>query len=177
MADHLALSALRQKIFIIRGRQVMRDVDLAVLYGVETGQINRAVRRNLSRFPADFMFQVTEIEEECLRCQFGISNANSVKRGGRRYRPYLFTELGVAMLSSVLKSENAILVNIEIMRAFVEVRAILLSNHDLVHRFNQLEKKYDSQFKIVFDAIRQLLQVPDVDSKKIGIIKSHSEEF
>ena len=142
----------------------MLDKDLAELYGVETGALNRAVKRNIDRFPFDFMFQLTQKEYKSLRCQIGISS-----RGGRRYLPMVFTEQGVAMLSSVLNSERAIDVNIAIMRAFVKLREILASHKDLARKFEQMEKKYDTQFKVVFDAIRQLMTPPPETSKrKIG---------
>ena len=117
----------------------MLDRDLASLYGVETGALNRAVKRNLQRFPLDFMFQLTTDESDFLRCQIGISKTG---RGGRRFLPYVFTEQGVAMLSSVLNSERAVLVNIEIMRAFVKLRQMLASNSELSHRLDELESKY-----------------------------------
>lgn len=160
---------ISKKIFLVRGHRVMLDVDLANLYGVKTGNLNKAVRRNQFRFPEDFMFQLSEIEEETLRFQFGISNYTGGKRGGRRYLPLVFTEQGVAMLSSVLKSEKAALVNIEIMRTFVKIRAILLSNQGLAHKLAELEKKYDSQFKVVFDAIKQLMSFPEKPKKEMGI--------
>jgi len=144
----------------------MLDVDLARLYGVETGALNRAVGRNKLRFPEDFMFQLVENEEEFLRCQFGISNGT--QRGGRRYPPLVFTEQGVAMLSSVLRSEKAILVNIEIMRTFVRLREILLSHQDLARQLLELEKKYDIRFREVFDAIRSLMTPPESKRRKMG---------
>jgi hypothetical protein len=162
---------LTEKIFFIRGHRIMLDSDLAVLYRVETKALNRAVRRNIVRFPEDFMFQPTEKEDEILRCQIGTSSLDSEKGswGGRRYQPMLFTEQGVAMLSSVLRSESAALVNIEIMRAFVRLRQMLLSSHDLSRKLNDLEKKYDSQFKDVFEAIRQLMQPHNPPKRRIGI--------
>jgi len=141
-------------ILLIRGEKVMLDADLAELYGVETGELTRAVRRNLARFPADFMFQLSNQEVTALRCQFGISKG----RGGRRYRPYAFTEHGVAMLSSVLRSGRAVQVNIEIMRTFARLRAMLASHRDLARKLAELERKYDKQFRVVFDAIRELMQ-------------------
>jgi hypothetical protein len=146
----------------------MLDRDLALLYEVETKILNRAVKRNLQRFPLDFMFQLTEDEAENLRCQFGTS---SLGHGGRRYLPYVFTEQGVAMLSTVLNSERAIIVNIEIMRAFVKLRQLLASNTELARRLDELESKYDKQFKIVFDAIRQLMANPVRDRKEIGFVR------
>lgn len=163
--DLISNEQIEKAIYLIRGEKVMLDRDLAILYGVETKTLNRAVKRNLQRFPLDFMFQLTEDEAEALRCQNGTSNKG---RGGRRYLPYVFTEQGVAMLSSVLNSERAIIVNIEIMRAFVKLRQLLVSNADLARRLDELESKYDKQFKIVFDAIRHLMTTPDRDRKEIG---------
>lgn len=147
----------------------MLDVDLANLYGVTTGNLNKAVRRNQFRFPEDFMFQLTEAEFENLRFQIGISSDTDEKHGGRRYLPLVFTEQGIAMLSSVLKSKQAALVNIEIMRTFVKIRAMLLSHHGLANRLAELEKKYDSQFKAIFDAIKQLMSAPEQPKKEMGI--------
>lgn len=161
------IQQISQKIYFIRGHRVMLDVDLAQLYGVETGALNRAVRRNGLRFPEDFMFQLIESEEEFLRCQIGISK-EATKQGGRRYLPLVFTEQGVAMLSSVLHSERAVLVNIEIMRAFVRLREILMSHQDLARKLSELEKKYDSNFKMVFDAIRELMTPPEPQRRKMG---------
>ena len=129
------------------------------------------MRRNQVRFPEDFMFQLTEKETELLRYQFGTSKNEdkSEKRGGRRYLPLVFTEQGVAMLSSVLKSERAALVNIEIMRAFVKFREFLMTNQELARKLSELENKYDRQFKIVFDAIRELTLIPEQPRKRIGI--------
>jgi hypothetical protein len=129
----------------------MLDADLAVLYGVSTKRLNEQVRRNRSRFPDDFMFQLTAEEVRSLRSQFATSKQG---RGGRRYAPLVFTEQGIAMLSTVLNSERAIQVNIEIMRAFVRLRRMLASNEDLSRKLAALEKKYDSQFRVVFEAIR-----------------------
>jgi len=150
-------------ILLIRGQKVMLDADLAELYDVETKVFNQAVKRNIKRFPEDFMFELTEKEVEILRSQFVTS-----RWGGRRYLPYVFTEQGVAMLSSVLKSQRAIQVNIEIMRAFVRLRRMLASHKDLARRLDKLEKKYDTQFKVVFDAIRQLMAPPVSKRRRIG---------
>lgn len=150
-------------IYLLRGQRVMLDDDLAILYEVETKVLNRSVKRNLRRFPEDFMFQLSTKEFESLRCQFGTS-----KRGGRRYPPYAFTEQGVAMLSSILNSKRAIQVNIEIMRAFVRLRQMLGSNAELARKLAALEKKYDAQFRVVFDAIRELM-TPPVPKKKRSI--------
>jgi hypothetical protein len=160
---------IERMILLIRGLKVMLDSDLAELYGVTTKRLNEQVRRNLSRFPADFVFQLTESESDLLRSQIATSK---IGRGGRRYLPYVFTEQGVAMLSSVLNSERAIKVNIEIMRAFVRFRQILSSNKELSRRLDELEKKYDAQFKMVFDAIRQLMAPPEPEppKKRIGFL-------
>lgn len=163
--NHILIEKIEKAIYLIRGEKVMLDRDLASLYGVETGALNRAVKRNLQRFPLDFMFQLTTEEADFLRCQIGISNRG---RGGRRFLPYVFTEQGVAMLSSVLNSERAVLVNIEIMRAFVKLRQMLASNGELSRRLDELESKYDKQFRVVFDAIRQLMTTPARDRKEIG---------
>ncbi len=140
----------------------MLDSTLADLYQVETFNLNKAVKRNANRFPPDFMFQLSKTEWNNLRFQIGISNA---ARGGRRYLPYVFTEQGVAMLSSVLKSERAIVVNVAIMRAFVKLRQLLATNKDLAKKLEALEQKYDAQFKAVFDAIRRLM-IPALPKKK-----------
>jgi hypothetical protein len=163
-----------QRILVIRGEKVMLDSDLAQLYRVETKALNRAVKRNRERFPRDFMFQLTADEFEDLRFQDGTSNLRSQsgtsnRRGGRRYLPYAFTEHGVAMLSSVLKSRRAVQVNIEIMRAFVRLRRMLATHKDLARKIDALEKKYDAQFKIVFDTIRELMEPPPgVARRRIG---------
>jgi hypothetical protein len=154
----LPAERIEQSILVIRGHRVMLDADLAVLYGVTTKRLNEQVRRNRARFPEDFMFQLSSEEVRSLRAQFATSNKG---RGGRRYAPYAFTEQGVAMLSTVLNSERAILVNIEIMRAFVRLRQMLASNAELARELDALEKKYDAQFKVVFDAIRQLMSPPE----------------
>jgi hypothetical protein len=161
-----------RRIVLIRGQKALLDADLAELYGVSTSELNRAVKRNLERFPADFMFQLTAEEEEGLRCQIGISNNDEGQaRGGRRYLPYAFTEQGVAMLSGVLRSTRAVQVNIAIMRAFVKLRQMLASNAELARKLADMEKKYDGQFKMVFDALRQLMSPPaatDKPKREIG---------
>lgn len=155
---------IERSILLLRGQKVMLDSDLAELYGVETKVLNRAVKRNIGRFPEDFMFQLTKEEYDSLRFQFG-----TLKRGQHpKYLPHVFTQEGVAMLSSVLSSEKAIEVNILIMRAFVKLREMIASNKGLAKRLDELEKKYDTQFKIVFDAIRQLMTPPEPKKKKIG---------
>lgn len=154
-------------ILLVRGKKVMLDADLARLYGVPTKVLNQSVRRNSERFPEDFMFQLNDQETESLRSQIVTSKE---RRGGTRYNSYVFTEYGVAMLSSVLRSSTAIQVNIEIMRAFGKLRAFLQSTKELSDRLAHLEKKYDHQFKVVFDAIRQLMMPPPGKTKKIGFL-------
>jgi len=163
MSDLVPRERIEQTILLIRGHRVMLDADLAVLYGVETKEFNRAVTRNMERFPDDFMFRLTKKEYEDLRYHFGTS-----RRGGRRYLPYAFTEQGVAMLSSVLRSKRAVQVNITIMRAFVQLREMIASNKGLTRRLNELEKKYDGQFRVVFEAIRELMAEPEPKSRRIG---------
>jgi hypothetical protein len=169
-----SVAQIESKMFLIRSQKVMLDEDLAALYQVETKALNRAVKRNLERFPADFMFQLSAEEFETLRFQSGTSNLRSQidtsnekpsGRGGRRYAPYAFTEQGVAMLSSVLNSERAIQVNIEIMRAFVRLRQMLSTNAELSRKLTALEKKYDIRFKAVFEAIHDLM-TPTESKKK-----------
>ena len=148
-------SSIERRIYFVRNQRVMTDTDLAILYRVPTKVFNQAVRRNLMRFPADFMFQLTSDETENLRSQFVTSSW-----GGRRYLPFVFTEQGVAMLSSVLKSDRAIQVNIAIMRAFVKVRELLATHQELALRLGELEvkfNKHDGQIRDVFEAIKALL--------------------
>jgi len=151
-------------IFLIRGQKVMLSPHLAELYGVETRVLVQAVKRNIDRFPEDFMFQLTKDEFEDLKSQIVISSWG----GMRRATPYGFTEQGVAMLSSVLRSKRAVQVNIEIMRAFVRFRQMLTAHKDLERKIAALEKKYDAQFKVVFEAIHQLMSPPETPRKKIG---------
>lgn len=160
MLSSTLVARVESKIFQIRGRKVILDNDLAMLYGVETKYLTRQVRRNIKRFPEDFMFRLTQ--EEFLRCQ----NVTS-KRGGRRYLPYAFTEEGVAMLSSVLNSDRAVLVNIYIMRAFVNLRRAGLTYIGLKRKIEEMEKKYNKQFAIVFEAMKQLLDPPVHKERKI----------
>jgi len=157
---------LERAIRVLRGHRVMLDQDLAALYGVEVKALNQAVKRNRSRFPDDFMFQLDTKEAASLRSQ--TVTAKTTGRGGRRTRPYAFTEQGVAMLSSVLRSERAVQVNIEIMRAFVRLRQMLAANADLARKLSALERKYDAQFRVVFDAIRELMTPPPKEKRRIG---------
>ena len=167
MADKRAiipLERIESRILFIRGQKGMLDTDLARLYDVETRALIQAVKRNIERFPGDFMFQLTQKEFDSLRSQSVISNPE--RRGGRRYLPYAFTEQGVAMLSSVLRSDRAIHVNIEIMRAFVRLRQMLASHKELARKLAALEKKYDTQFRVVFNAIRELMTPPEPKNKR-----------
>ena len=157
---------IERAILVLRGHRVMLDADLASLYDVETRVLVQAVKRNIERFPDDFMFQLTADEFERLKSQSVISTPPG--RGGRRTAPYAFTEQGVAMLSSVLRSSRAVQVNIEIMRAFVRLRRLLQQNADLARKLAALEKKYDSQFKVVFDAIRELMMPHPKPKRRIG---------
>ncbi len=156
---------IERAILLLRGHKVMLDSDLAELYGVETRVLVQAVQRNGDRFPDDFMFRLTKEEFAGLTSQIVMSNPGS---GGRRSLPYAFTEQGVAMLSSVLRSKQAVQVNIEIMRAFVRLRQMLASQAVLARRLDKLEKKYDAQFKSVFDAIRQLMAPSEPKRHPIG---------
>jgi phage regulator Rha-like protein len=163
MANGISVEVIANKILKIRGKKVMLDKDLAELYGVRTKNLNKAVKRNVERFPADFMFQLTKEEVISLRFQFGTS-----KRGGRRYLPYAFTQEGVAMLSSVLNSERAIKVNIQIMRAFVRLRHILSAHKEFEKKLRELEEKlekHDVDIHDIFEAIRLLMGLPQ--AKKV----------
>ena len=160
----LPTNRIEQRIFRLRSQNVMLDEDLAELYGVTTKRLNQQVRRNVERFPADFMFQLTAEEDAALRLQFVTLKGG---RGAhRKYLPYAFTQEGVAMLSSVLRSPRAVQVNIEIMRAFVRLRRILTEHKDLARKLDALERKYDAQFKVVFDTIRKLMEPPSAIAKR-----------
>lgn len=156
---------IESKIFLISGKKVMLDRDLAELYGVETKYLKRQVRRNLDRFPPDFMFRLSKQEFKNWRCQFVTSN--SADKMGLRYPPYAFTEPGVAMLSSVLNSSRAIHVNIQIIRTFIKLRQLLLTHVELKRKIEAMERKYDQQFKVVFEAIRKLLEPPVEEKRRI----------
>lgn len=160
---------IEKAILLVRKQKVMLDADLAALYGVETRVLVQAVKRNIERFPEDFMFQLSHEEFAILRSQ----SVTSSDWGGRRYPPYAFTEQGVAMLSSVLHSERAIRVNIEIMRAFIRLRQMLASHAELARKLEALEKKYDAQFEEVFEAIRQLMASPEPKRRAIGFRKGN----
>jgi len=154
---------LESKILLVRGRKVMLDRDLAALYGVTTANLNKAVSRNPERFPADFMFQLSWTEFENLMFQFGTS-----RWGGTRKHPNAFTEHGILMLSSVLRSRRAVAVNIQIMRTFVKLRELLAGHGELRRKIEELERRYDGQFRVVFEAIRGLLAAPARKVRRIG---------
>jgi len=173
----IPVERIEKAILLVRGQKVMLDTDLAELYGVETGALNRAVKRNIQRFPEDFMFQLTGEETERLRCQTGISKAG---RGGRRYLPYVFTEQGVAMLSTVLNSERAIQVNIAIMRVFVRLREMMATHKELAFKLIELEERlegHDEQIQSIFEAIRQLMAPPEREKKKIGFVNEAAAAY
>ncbi len=159
----IPVERIEHNIVLVRGQKVLIDRVLAEMYGVETRSLIQAVQRNADRFPADFMFQLNDEEVGLLEAHS--ADARQAGRGGRRYAPYAFTEQGVAMLSSVLRSPRAVRVNIEIMRAFVKLRRLLASHADLARRIDELEGKYDEQFKFVFDAIRMLMTEPQEEEE------------
>jgi len=164
MKKSILVNMIEQKIFLIRGHKVMLDKDLAVLYGVSTKRLNEQVRRNIKRFPNDFMLQLTITEAQISRSQIA-----TLKQGQNiKYLPLAFTEQGIAMLSSVLNSERAIQVNIAIMRAFVKLRQILAAHKELAHKLKELEnkiEKHDSEIQVIFEAIRQLMEPPPMPEK------------
>ncbi len=164
----VAVEVIQRRIYLVRGQKVMIDADLAKLYQVETKVLNRAVQRNLSRFPDDFMFRLTPEEAESLRCQIGTSK---VGRGGRRYLPLVFTEHGVVMLSSVLKSERSVQMNILVVRAFVNLREMLASHKDLAHKMIELERQQRSQgqqLSQVYTVVRRLMEPEKKRKRTIG---------
>jgi ORF6N domain len=166
---NMSLLKIETKIYEVRGIKVILDFDLAELYEVETKNLNLSVKRNLKRFPADFMFQLSKSEWESLRLQIETSNS----RGGTRYLPYVFTEQGLAMLSGILNSDKAIQVNIAIMRAFVFMRQYALSHKDLTEKLKALESQYNQQFKDIYEAIEYLLnkdkkQIAQEERKRMG---------
>ena len=172
--QHLLVERVERQILLIRGHKVMLGTDLAVLYGVPTKRLNEQVRRNLRRFPSDFMFQLTwEESEELSRSQFA-----TLKRGGNiKYLPYVFTEQGVAMLSTVLNSERAIQANIAIIRAFVKLRQMLATHRELAQKLSGLERKvegHDRQIHSIFEAIRQLMKPPESPRRRIGFHKGET---
>jgi hypothetical protein len=175
----IPMERIEKLIHLARGEKVLLDADLARLYGVTTGALNRAVKRNVNRFPADFMFELTAEEAQILKCQIGIS---SFAHGGRRRSlPYAFTEQGVAMLSSVLRSERAVQVNVAIMRTFVGLRRLLAGNEALSRKLAELERRvegHDKGIKSLFDAIRELMVPPEGPRREIGFhIKEKSVPY
>ena len=168
----IPVERIESAILLIRGEKVLLDKDLALLYGVSTSVLNKAVTRNIDRFPPDFLFHLTKREFSELKFHFGTSSW-----GGTRKLPRASTEQGVAMLSSVLNSERAIEVNIAIMRAFVKLRRMLASNDELARKLEELEKKYDEQFRVVFEAIRQLMTPPERERKKIGFVNEPAVRY
>ena len=179
MAIILKPENVARLVFFVRGEKVLLDADLAMLYRVEARALNQAVARNRKRFPADFMFQLTKKEFDNMRSQFVTTSRRALvnssqavmssrKHRGRAYRPYAFTEQGVAMLSSVLRSSRAVEVNIAIMRTFVQLRRIMDTNRDLARKIEALEEKYDEQFSVVFAAIKQLVAPTEPAKKRIG---------
>lgn len=155
---------IENRIFLIRGKKVMLDSDLARLYGVSTKALKQSVRRNITRFPEDFMFQLTKEETNIWRSQFVTSKGAA---RGLRWSPFVFTEQGVAMLSSVLKSERAIRVNIQIMRTFTRIREMIVSSKALREKIEKIERKYDGQFRVVFDVIKRLIEKDKIEPTNI----------
>jgi hypothetical protein len=173
MNDIIPIERIERKIYFIRRQKVMLDRDLAELYGVETRVLNQAVRRNIKRFPEDFMFRLSKEEMDIWKSQIVMTNK---ERMGLRRQPYAFTQEGIAMLSGVLNSERAIQVNIEIMRTFVKLRQMLASNAQLARKLKALEKKYDEQFRVVFEAIYKLMDVSEEKKKRQIGFKREKEE-
>ena len=168
MSKIIPIEKITEKIYLIRGARVMLDKDLAALYGIENRVLKQDVRRNIDRFPSDFMFELSKMEYQSLRSQNVI-----LKRGQHsKYLPFVFTEQGVAILSSVLKSDRAVQVNIQIMRAFIKMRQMYISHEDLKQKIIAMERKYDKQFQIVFEAIKQLLDEDEKPKRKIGYVKT-----
>jgi len=177
MGESPAGQGIESRIVVLRGQRVMLDKDLAKLYRVEVRALNQAVKRNVERFPGDFMFRLSSREIESLRSQFVILKTDdrigSLRGRHVKYLPHAFTEQGVAMLSSVLKSKAAVSVNLEIMRAFVRLRDMVGHNRELALRLDLLESKYDRQFKVVFDAIRELMTpAPPATRRRIGFVST-----
>jgi len=170
MKDLIPAERIGKRILFLRNQKVMLDSDLAHLYGVPVKVLNQAVKRNISRFPEDFMFQLSENEGNSLRSQFVTLEVGRGRH--RKYQPYAFTEQGVAMLSSVLRSERAVQVNIAIMRTFVHLRGIISTHKDLARKLDALEQKYDAQFRVVFDAIRALMEPPAGAARRIGCARA-----
>jgi hypothetical protein len=175
MSDkEVSLKIIEDKIYLMRGERVMLDSDLANLYQVETGALNRAVKRNLGRFPSDFVFQLVDDEVESLRCQFGISNKG---RGGRRYLPYVFTEHGAVMLATILNSQTAVEASILVVRAFVQMRSIMGLHQDLADRVAELENvtyEHDEKFGVVSQLLSEILHDPKYLKRNIGFVETEN---
>ncbi len=165
---------IENRIYFIRGQKVMLDSDLAELYGVATKVLVQAVKRNAKRFPEDFMFQLANQDVPVLRSQIVTSSS---QHGGRRYLPYVFTEHGAIMAASMLNSDRAIEVSIHVVRAFVRLREMIATHKDLASKLEKLEKRYDAQFKVVFDAFRELMIPPSPQQKKIGFIRERQTGY
>lgn len=172
MKPVIAVESIERKIYLIRGQKVMLDSDLAELYEVTTKRLNEQARRNADRFPADFMFQLSSDEFESLRSHFATLKQGRGKH--RKYLPYAFTEHGALMAASVLNTPKAVEVSIYIVRTFVKLREMIASHKDLAKKLEELERKYDGQFRVVFDAIRQLMIPPNQDKRKIGFLAKES---
>jgi hypothetical protein len=166
----VATEFVENAILLVRGERVILDADLAKLYGVTTARLNQQVKRNLERFPSDFMFELTKKEYESLMLQIATS---SVTHGGRRKLPFVFTEHGAIMAANVLNSKTAVQASVQVVRAFIRLRQMLTSNAELARKLSDLERKYDSQFRVVFDAIRQLMTPPEPQRKQIGVMRSN----
>jgi hypothetical protein len=168
----VSIEKIAGKIYFIRNQNVMLDRDLAELYGVQTKALKQAVRRNLKRFPSGFMFEISQKEFKNLRSQIVTSSW-----GGARYMPMAVTEQGVAMLSSVLNTDRAVQVNIQIMRAFIKLRQMYISHEDLKRKIASMERKYDENFRIVFEALKQLIEGEEKPKKKIGYVKEKQTTY
>ena len=169
--ERIPIEIIEKKIYLIRNQRVMLDSDIAELYGVTTKRFNEQVKRNIERFPEDFMFKLTDEEYKILRSQFATSN---IIHGGRRYTPYVFTEHGAIMAATILNSSKAVEMSIFVVRAFVKLREITSGNKELAQKLNELEKKYekhDKDIKAIIDALRQLMTPPEKTKRKIGFIK------
>jgi hypothetical protein len=170
MKSMITIESIERKIHLVRGQKVMLDSDLAELYGVATKRLNEQVRRNADRFPEDFVFQLSFAEYDILRSHFATSSS---RHGGRRYLPCVFTEHGALMAASVLNTRRAVEVSLYVVRAFVKMRGLIASHRELAMKLEELEAKYDRQFKVVFDAIRALVSQPEPSEKKIGFVKEN----
>jgi hypothetical protein len=166
----VATEFVENAILLVRGERVILDADLAKLYGVTTARLNQQVKRNLERFPSDFMFELTKKEYESLMLQIATS---SVTHGGRRKLPFVFTEHGAIMAANVLNSKTAVQASVQVVRAFIRLRQMLTSNAELARKLSDLERKYDSQFRVVFDAIRQLMTPSEPQRKQIEVMRSN----